>query len=555
MLGKITEQTYMPEEIRDDDFTGTEVPADAEINPADNLAQDAVDECQDGATMEGATFARPRETIEAPTPPPEQATAPVSMTPTSFNSFGKREVPAKVEAAPDANVEVAAVPAPVRQQAAAPYIAGAALYGEAESQDRATAVEAQPAGYPIEASDVTGGDDGVPKAPDAATETPDEPAPPKAPGDGGSKTPPPEGFPAPGAEDDEGPEQPDNKKDAEGKQGEQTPEEPSEPEPTPPEQLRIIIRDRPRRPEEVALGTDEEVWPSYRTVSRYAYVLDEDVPPIDIAAAEDWLETLKEDGLPQPIAHTFDEHLESIQDCVEALGNDVGLELSTRRRPTADFVRIYSLENFKRVREVRSLKPEDAAFCTIEGGVYVEEQATPEETLMSAGHEFVHRDSYRLIRLYTVRNAEGQKELRVSTARIGLRTKDKYHMLNEVTTETTNIELVRRRWPHREALSDMQFPRDKVSYSRSMILFDEVMRVAGEPRQILRGLQLDMLGGSTTGTDMFSQAVGNRVMRELTYLKPNTPGGALKAARAIGLHSAAQQKIRNRDTNGIFDWL
>jgi hypothetical protein len=254
--------------------------------------------------------------------------------------------------------------------------------------------------------------------------------------------------------------------------------------------------------------------------------------------------------------HEFSVQFTALEDSVEELGEDLGLDLSDRRRGPAYF-HVYSEKEYEAVRRQFGLSLGSVAVHSTSGHMLIMQEAKVLPTLGNANHEIIHAMSRKSIR------PEATKQRR-NTVIIPERSHDGYasfrhgtfNAVNEVITEMTNVDLMRNYWPaHTELRDAAKGTYNNIGYLPQLILLDELLKDHfTDPKQVFKHLQKGMFMGKMGTLRAVNDIVGQDTMRNLALLDAEDSVLTAELAEELGLIEAVR-KIEQLGTHNLLTWL
>jgi hypothetical protein len=235
--------------------------------------------------------------------------------------------------------------------------------------------------------------------------------------------------------------------------------------------------------------------------------------------------------------HEFSVQFTALEDSIEELGEDLGLDLSDRRQ--------------------FGLSLGSVAVHSTSGHMLIMQEAKVLPTLGNANHEIIHAMSRKSIR------PEATKQRR-NTVIIPERSHDGYasfrhgtfNAVNEVITEMTNVDLMRNYWPaHTELRDAAKGTYNNIGYLPQLILLDELLKDHfTDPKQVFKHLQKGMFMGKMGMLRAVNDIVGQDTMRNLALLDAEDSVLTAELAEELGLIEAVR-KIEQLGTHSLLTWL
>lgn len=252
----------------------------------------------------------------------------------------------------------------------------------------------------------------------------------------------------------------------------------------------------------------------------------------------------------------YESQLGALNECVEELGWDLGLDISSRL-PASEKVHLYTHEEFGKVREDFSLVLGSVAVNTLHGDVYATAPASGPQALYSTTHEIVHLASNHALKLYPiykddeVRLGLEKQHNGYSNSRHGT-----FNTLNEILTEMTSLELKRHYWPQHPELAEVaEEELEEIGYHSSVVFFDELLKhYYDDPRDIFKKLQRGMFTGDMGVLRVLTEKLGSETMGRIARVDYLVDEDIIELAGDLGL-TEVKERIENNSQNDLVSWL
>jgi hypothetical protein len=251
-------------------------------------------------------------------------------------------------------------------------------------------------------------------------------------------------------------------------------------------------------------------------------------------------------------SEAYAEQFNAMNSSLMSLGQDLGLDLSDRVRPT-NFIHLFSGAEYVNVRKQFGLGLGSVAVHSTSGHVLASEHKTDLGTLANANHELVHTASYKSIRPI---QKDGQY--------MPVRSRDGYAVhggirldgLTEILTEVTNIDLIRNYWPKHPELAHLASDEyENPGYLGGLIFIDGLLQCHfDDPKTALKPMERGLFTGRIGELRQLTETVGMETMRSIAYVDVRDSDAMLRLAHMAGLDEAAR-KIESGDQTNLLAWL